>query len=103
MALRRLSLLCLIIAALAAAVAANSTIAYIDPIETLEDVRVLVSRGASHTSARRLTMRECTIGIRDHADCACAETIAAAGGAERGGVAHHAPGLLGVVPLRSGA
>ncbi|KAL1696885.1 ZIP zinc transporter-domain-containing protein [Schizophyllum commune] len=41
MALRRLSLLCLIIAALVAAASANSTIAYIDKIETLEDVRVL--------------------------------------------------------------
>ena len=103
MALRRLSLLCFIIAALVAAAAANSTIAYIDKTETLEDVRVLVSRGASRIGARRLTMHDCTTGIRDHADRARAETIAAAGGAERGRVAHHAPGLLGVVPLRTGA
>ena len=103
MALRRLSLLCLIIATLVAAAAANSTIAYIDKIETLEDVRVLVSRGASHISARMLTAYNCAIGIGNHADCARAETIAAAGGVERGGVPHHAPGLLGAVPLRTGA
>ncbi|KAL1711710.1 ZIP zinc transporter-domain-containing protein, partial [Schizophyllum commune] len=61
MALRRLSLLCLIIAALVAAAAANSTIAYIDKIETLEDVRVLESEIMQTAPVQKLSQLQAAL------------------------------------------
>ncbi|KAI5836367.1 Zinc/iron permease [Schizophyllum commune Tattone D] len=65
MALRRLSLLCLILAALAAAAAANSTIAYIDKIETLEDVRVLESEIMQTAPVQKLSQLQAALNAEE--------------------------------------
>ncbi|KAL1753187.1 ZIP zinc transporter-domain-containing protein [Schizophyllum commune] len=65
MALRRLSLLCLIIAALVAATAANSTIAYIDKIETLEDVRVLESEIMQTAPVQKLSQLQAALNAEE--------------------------------------
>ncbi|KAL1705114.1 ZIP zinc transporter-domain-containing protein [Schizophyllum commune] len=65
MALRRLSLLCLIIAALVAAAAANSTIAYIDEIETLEDVRVLESEVMQTAPVQKLSQLQAALNAEE--------------------------------------
>uniref|UniRef100_D8QII4 ZIP-like iron-zinc transporter n=1 Tax=Schizophyllum commune (strain H4-8 / FGSC 9210) TaxID=578458 RepID=D8QII4_SCHCM len=65
MALRRLSLICLIIAALVAATAANSTIAYIDKIETLEDVRVLESEIMQTAPVQKLSQLQAALNAEE--------------------------------------
>ncbi|KAL1666893.1 ZIP zinc transporter-domain-containing protein [Schizophyllum commune] len=65
MALRRLSLLCLIIAALVATAAANSTIAYIDKIETLEDVRVLESEIMQTAPVQKLSQLQAALNAEE--------------------------------------